>query len=142
MVQDWCKILGKCGTANGNRTRILALKGLRANRCTIAALGKESTLLEYGIWREWTSHTALTLREKRHLRWLAFQTMMSKSGRTSHLDGSLQKPYCLVFSSRSDIEQQSKFWRCRPVGLCPCHPARVFLFKRKRSALATAHRCN
>ncbi len=26
-----------CGTANGNRTRILALKGLRANRCTIAA---------------------------------------------------------------------------------------------------------
>src|SRR5216684_892469 len=26
------------GTANGNRTRILALKGLRANRCTIAAL--------------------------------------------------------------------------------------------------------
>jgi hypothetical protein len=25
------------GTANGNRTRILALKGLRANRCTIAA---------------------------------------------------------------------------------------------------------
>src|SRR5579862_9997143 len=28
---------GKIGTANGNRTRILALKGLRANRCTIAA---------------------------------------------------------------------------------------------------------
>jgi hypothetical protein len=27
----------KFGTANGNRTRILALKGLRANRCTIAA---------------------------------------------------------------------------------------------------------
>ena len=30
------------GTANGNRTRILALKGLRANRCTIAALRKET----------------------------------------------------------------------------------------------------
>src|SRR5712664_1209959 len=27
---------GKSGSANGNRTRILALKGLRANRCTIA----------------------------------------------------------------------------------------------------------
>src|SRR6266446_5474513 len=26
------------GSANGNRTRILALKGLRANRCTIAPL--------------------------------------------------------------------------------------------------------
>src|ERR1700675_3598439 len=28
----------KSGSANGNRTRILALKGLRANRCTIAPL--------------------------------------------------------------------------------------------------------
>ena len=27
------------GSANGNRTRILALKGLRANRCTIAPPG-------------------------------------------------------------------------------------------------------
>src|SRR3989442_12283299 len=27
---------GRLGSANGNRTRILALKGLRANRCTIA----------------------------------------------------------------------------------------------------------
>src|SRR6266446_4133320 len=26
----------RSGSANGNRTRILALKGLRANRCTIA----------------------------------------------------------------------------------------------------------
>src|SRR5271169_4448691 len=30
----------KFGSANGNRTRILALKGLRANRCTIAPPGK------------------------------------------------------------------------------------------------------
>ncbi len=29
----------KFGSANGNRTRILALKGLRANRCTIAPPG-------------------------------------------------------------------------------------------------------
>src|SRR6266852_4556762 len=29
------------GSANGNRTRILALKGLRANRCTIAPPGGE-----------------------------------------------------------------------------------------------------
>ena len=33
-----CSGEDKFGTANGNRTRILALKGLRANRCTIAAL--------------------------------------------------------------------------------------------------------
>src|SRR6266850_5600792 len=32
------KKLGLVGSANGNRTRILALKGLRANRCTIAPL--------------------------------------------------------------------------------------------------------
>jgi hypothetical protein len=31
------------GTANGNRTRILALKGLRANRCTIAAWEQTET---------------------------------------------------------------------------------------------------
>ena len=36
-----CRLSKSFGTANGNRTRILALKGLRANRCTIAALEKE-----------------------------------------------------------------------------------------------------
>jgi hypothetical protein len=30
MVQDWCKIWEKYGIANGNRTRISALKGPRA----------------------------------------------------------------------------------------------------------------
>jgi hypothetical protein len=35
------------GTANGNRTRILALKGLRANRCTIAALFDELQSFNY-----------------------------------------------------------------------------------------------
>src|SRR5882762_375137 len=33
------------GTANGNRTRILALKGLRANRCTIAAWNEDNLLI-------------------------------------------------------------------------------------------------
>jgi hypothetical protein len=37
----------KFGTANGNRTRILALKGLRANRCTIAALLRELQPINY-----------------------------------------------------------------------------------------------
>ena len=37
----------KFGTANGNRTRILALKGLRANRCTIAALLREQQSINY-----------------------------------------------------------------------------------------------
>jgi hypothetical protein len=37
----------KFGTANGNRTRILALKGLRANRCTIAALLGELEPINY-----------------------------------------------------------------------------------------------
>ena len=37
----------KFGTANGNRTRILALKGLRANRCTIAALLGELQPINY-----------------------------------------------------------------------------------------------
>ncbi len=32
------------GSANGNRTRILALKGLRANRCTIAPPSNNLTL--------------------------------------------------------------------------------------------------
>ena len=33
-----CEEKTRSGSANGNRTRILALKGLRANRCTIAPL--------------------------------------------------------------------------------------------------------
>ena len=49
----------KLGTANGNRTRILALKGLRANRCTIAALCcGVAALLEYGKLPEATSRGA------------------------------------------------------------------------------------
>jgi hypothetical protein len=39
----------KLGTANGNRTRISALKGPRANRCTIAAWMQQTTPLKlYG----------------------------------------------------------------------------------------------
>ena len=50
------------GTANGNRTRILALKGLRANRCTIAALCcGVTTLLEYGKFHAATSCPSLQL---------------------------------------------------------------------------------
>src|SRR5262249_5841398 len=37
----------KLGTANGNRTRISALKGPRANRCTIAARLKELRSINY-----------------------------------------------------------------------------------------------
>jgi hypothetical protein len=44
LVQDSEKI----GSANGNRTRILALKGLRANRCTIAPPGGNYSLKLYG----------------------------------------------------------------------------------------------
>src|SRR6267154_5946732 len=47
------------GSANGNRTRILALKGLRANRCTIAPhLLRLRFYLGYGKWRALTSTTA------------------------------------------------------------------------------------
>ena len=35
------QVSNSVGSANGNRTRILALKGLRANRCTIAPPGEE-----------------------------------------------------------------------------------------------------
>src|SRR5215813_12373341 len=37
----------KLGTANGNRTRISALKGPRANRCTIAARLKKLQSINY-----------------------------------------------------------------------------------------------
>src|SRR5260221_6327275 len=40
-----CEIQERDGTANGNRTRILALKGLRANRCTIAAWNEDILLI-------------------------------------------------------------------------------------------------
>src|SRR6266478_6397382 len=47
------------GSANGNRTRILALKGLRANRCTIAPqLLRLRLYLGYEKWRALTSTTA------------------------------------------------------------------------------------
>src|SRR5713226_6967014 len=47
------------GSANGNRTRILALKGLRANRCTIAPqLLRLRLYVGYGKWGALTSTTA------------------------------------------------------------------------------------
>src|SRR5216684_8864889 len=60
MINRKARILASdYGSANGNRTRILALKGLRANRCTIAPhFVAVATLLEYGKWRALTSTTA------------------------------------------------------------------------------------